>query len=348
MNSVNTPIRTGIVGYGTAGRVFHAPPIASDEAYSLDAIVTRDPERARLAQQEHPDARVLPSVDQLWELELDLVVVGTPPVTHVDLAGEALERGVAVVVDKPFVIDPDEGARLIARADELGVPLTVFQNRRWDADFLTLRRLIDDGRLGRVHRFESRFEWWKPELARSWKAESTVEQGGGILYDLGPHLLDQALQLFGPAAEVSAEVLTRRPDGVADDDVFVALTHESGTVSHLWMNGLAPRKGPRFHVVGAKAGYSKWHLDGQEDFLKGGGSVTDPEYGVEGTSSWGVLGVGHEEQRVEPERGQYPQFYTLLADALLRGGPLPVNPRDALEALQIIARIHAEHPRRVL
>lgn len=343
MTANNPSIRTGIIGFGTAGRIFHAPPIAANHEYRIDAIVTGNTERAGEASTQYPDARVVDDVEQLWSLDLDLVIVGTPPASHVRLATQALDRGIAVVVDKPFVISEAEGIKLIDHAERRNVPLTVFQNRRWDADFLTLRRLIDDGRLGQIHRFESRFERWKPEAARSAKTEVPVEEGGGVLYDFGPHLVDQAIQLFGAVSDVFSEVITRRKNGGAPDDVFVALEHESGTRSHLWMNGLVPRKAPRFHVVGSRAGYTKWGLDSQEDYIKGGGAVSDADYGLEPPQACGMLSVGETEDRITPARGQYPRFYELLADALLRGGPLPVDPRDSINVMAIIETIHADH-----
>lgn len=164
-----------------------------------------------------------------------------------------------------------------------------------------------------------------------------------MLYDFGPHLIDQAIQLFGPASVAYSEVITRGESGVAPDDAFVALEHESGTRSHLWINSRVPRNAPRFHVVGSKAGYTKWGLDSQEDYIKGGGAVTDADYGLEPPEGWGMLGIGTVEERIEPERGWYPRFYELLADARLRGGPMPVDPRDATEVMGIIERIHGDY-----
>lgn len=343
MSTISTPIRTGIIGFGTAGRIFHAPPIAANHEYRIDAIVTGNTERADQARQQYPGARIVDDVERLWSLGLDLLIIGTPPASHVWLATQALDHDIAVVVDKPFVISQAEGTALINHAEGRDVPLTVFQNRRWDADFLTLRQLIDDGKLGRIHRFESRFERWTPQVGRSRKIAVPVKEGGGVLYDFGPHLIDQAVQLFGPVSETYAEVITRRESGAAPDDVFVALEHQSGTRSHLWMNSLVPRNAPRFHVVGSKAGYTKWGLDSQEDYIKGGGTVTDADYGLEPPAGWGMLGIGAAEERIEPGRGGYPRFYELLADALLRGGPMPVDPRDATEVMGIIERIHGDN-----
>ncbi|TJY69100.1 oxidoreductase [Arthrobacter sp. CAU 1506] len=200
-------LRTAVIGYGLSGRVFHAPFLEASGDYSLDAIVTSSPERAAQAAASHPAARIVATAEELFagpEL-LDLVVVGTPPGSHYALAEAAISHGLHVVVDKPFVPVSAQGEALIAKARQAGVVLSVYQNRRWDADFLTLTKLVRSGELGRVHTFESRFERWKPEGLRAWKATADPASGGGILFDLGVHLIDQALTLFGPVATVYGE-----------------------------------------------------------------------------------------------------------------------------------------------
>lgn len=344
-------IRTAVLGYGVSGRVFHAPLLAADPRFGLAAIVTGDPERAARAAAQHPGARIVPSGDDLFalldagELELDLVVLGTPPGVHFEQACAAIERGLHVVVDKPFVPTVAAGEELLRRAEAAGVVLTVFQNRRWDADFRTLRVLVEGGALGRVRTFESRFEWWMPEGFGSWKDEATVGEAGGILHDLGAHLVDQALQLFGPVRDAHGELARHVGTGApgAEQDAFVSLLHENGVRSRLWMNGLAAQVGPRFHVLGSVAAYTKWGLDGQEPALDAGTSPTAPSYGVEPPESWGVLGQDGALVPVPAERGDYPAFYRALAACLLDGGPVPVDPADALETLRVIEEIHAHH-----
>lgn len=338
------PIRTAVIGFGTSGRVFHAPFLEADPAYTLDAIVTADPERRAEAAARHPRARVVARPEEVWALagSLDLVVIGSPSGTHAALAEAALDAGLDVVVDKPFAVTADEGRALIARAQRLGRMLTVFQNRRWDGDFQTVRTLLAEGRLGDVHRFESRFEWWKPSPPDSWKTHAAVAEGGGILYDLGTHLVDQAIQLFGSVARQHAEVARRRAGAVADDDAFLALEHTSGVVSHLWMNALAPALGPRFHVLGSRAGYTSWGLDGQEPALKDGALPSDPGFGETPSERWGVLATGDQQTPVATLRGDYGAFYRLLATARRDGGAPPVDPADAVAVLEIIERAHAE------
>lgn len=327
------PIRTGVIGFGTAGKVFHAPFIDADPNYALHAVMTRRTDEV-LAR--YPDTRVVGSADELLDEDLDLVVIGSPPDTHAELASVFLDAGVAVVVDKPFTVTSAQGRALVAKADRLGVPLTVFQNRRWDGDFLTLRQLLADGALGEVWRFESRFEWWKPDRGTSWKTTTPVSAGGGILYDLGTHVIDQAVRLFGEAVPVHHEVFSRK--GIADD-AFVVLEHESGVRSHLWMNGVAAQVGPRFRVLGSKGGFTKHGLDPQEAALRDGARPTDPSFGHEPETARGTVGVDGATHTVPTEPGRYAEFYTLLAEALLSGGPVPVDPGESLRVIELIERI---------
>jgi predicted dehydrogenase len=343
---VTAPVRTAVIGFGVSGRIFHAPFLACDEAYSLDYVVTGDPERARPVQRAHPAVTVLADPADLFARagELDLVVIGTPPQAHVHLATAALDHGLHVVVDKPFAPTSGQAAGLIEHARSAGRLLTVFQNRRWDGDFRTLRRLVEAGDLGEVRTFESRFEWWKPQGFRGWKATTSISDGGGILFDLGTHLIDQARLLFGPVEDGWADIVRRTsgPDGDADgdDDTMVVLRHTNGTRSRLYMSGLAAAPAPRFHVLGSRAGYTKWGLDPQEAALAAGGSPSDPDFGREPPANHATIGVPGDTRPVEPERGDYGQFYRLLATALAGEGELPVDPQDAVDVLQIIEWAH--------
>ncbi|MDL9979263.1 Gfo/Idh/MocA family oxidoreductase [Microbacterium sp. ASV49] len=340
--AIARPIRTAIVGFGVSGRVFHAPLLAASPDYSLDAIVTADPARTAEAGRLHPRTARVTTIDDLLRRadDFDLVVLGSPPATHAELATAAIDAGLDVVVDKPFTVTSAEGRALAARAANAGRRLTVFQNRRWDGDYLTVRRLIGDGALGDVARFESRFETFKPRPRESWKSRAGVAAGGGILYDLGAHLIDQALRLFGPVDEVYAELAIRRPGAPAEDDAFLALRHGSGPISHLWMSSMAPQPGPRFRVLGAVAGYTTWGLDGQEAALAAGISPRDPAYGVTPHDRWGLLGAEGAAAPVPTERGDYGGFYRELAAAIRDGGPVPVDPIDAVDALELIERAH--------
>jgi len=342
------PIRTAVAGFGLSGSVFHAPLLAADPAFSVAVISTSDAGRQSAAAARYPDARIVDTQADILGLagELDLLVLGTPPATHYPLAKAALEAGLDVVVDKPFAVRSAEGEELIRLAARLGRVLTVFQNRRWDGDYLTVRGLLERGVLGTVTRFESRFERWSPDVAKAWKAAATADDGGGVLFDLGTHLLDQAVQLFGPATVTHAELEARRPGEKADDDVFLALRHESGVTSHLWMNMLCAQQGPRFRLLGTGGGFTKHGVDPQEPFIVAGGSPLDPDYGVEDRDWAGLLGRDGHLDRLPTERGAYPDFYRILADKINDGGaasalPVPVDPAGPVEVLRLIEQARA-------
>jgi predicted dehydrogenase len=329
--------RVGLLGYGIAGAVFHAPLIESTPGLTLDAVVTGNPERQAQVRQSYPDAAVVERTFALWERAPDLVVVATPNRTHVPLALAALDAGVPVVVDKPFAPTAAEGRRLVERARGLGLFLTVFQNRRWDADFLTVRRLLAEGALGTVTRFESRYERWRPNLRDNWRELASADEAGGLLFDLGSHLIDQAVHLLGPVASVYGELDRRRAGSAVDDDVFVALTHASGVRSHLWANALTAQLGPRFRILGDRAGFTKYGMDVQEDALRAGDRPGSPQWGEEPPSQWGRLGVDGELREVPSNAGAYQEFYASVVASLRDGAPPPVDPMDAVAGLEIIA-----------
>ncbi|MER6088603.1 Gfo/Idh/MocA family protein [Streptomyces bluensis] len=338
------PLRVALVGYGLAGSVFHAPLIAATEGLALDTVVTRSPERREQARAEFPEIRFADSPDELWNRagELDLVVVASPNKTHVPVATAALKAGLAVVVDKPIAGTAAEARDLAALADEHGLLLSVFQNRRWDNDFLTLRALVAEGELGDVWRFESRFERWRPQLKGGWRESGDPAEIGGLLYDLGSHVVDQALVLFGPATQVYAESDVRRAGAGADDDTFIALTHASGVRSHLYVSATAAQLGPRFRVLGSKAGYVKYGLDPQEAALREGERPTaGAEWGVEPESMWGRVGAGESPltgggRPLETLPGDYPAYYRAVTAALREGAPNPVTAHEAGQALDAL------------
>lgn len=328
-----------IIGYGLSGAVFHAPLIAAEPRLRLAAVVTGSPDRARQARAEHPGVRILPDAESLFaDLSgIDLVVVAAPNRTHAELARRALSAGTAVVVDKPFAATVAEGAAVLRHAEDSGRVLTVFQNRRWDGDFRTVRQLIGNGELGRVRRFESRFERWRPVPKSGWRELGTHADAAGILYDLGSHLVDQALTLFGPPETVYCELDIRRAGVRTDDDMFLASTHSGGIRSHLWASAVAPRLGPRFRVLGDRAGYEVYGLDPQEAALRAGRRPGDgTPWGVVTPDRYGVLGAEPDTSTVATLPGDYLAFYTALAATILDGAPVPVDPRDALAGLRVL------------
>ena len=348
-----TPLRVGLIGYGTAGRFFHAPLLAATAGLRLVAIVTSDPARHDDALATYPDTRIVESAEELWSLDLDLVVVASPNKTHVPLAMGALHAGIAVVVDKPLAVTSADGRALVEQAKSRGLLLSAFQNRRWDGDFRTVEQLIQSGRLGTVQRFESRFERWRPKLKGGWRELGDRSEGSGLLYDLGSHLVDQALTLFGPAASVYAEADVRRDGAQADDDTFIALTHTSGTRSHLWASATAASLGPRFRVLGSQGAYVTYGLDGQEDELRAGRTPRDEGFGVTPPTRYGQLGAECADGAFEPYPtlpGRYADYYAAIERALRGDGPVPVDARDSIAALEVIeaARVSADEGRVVV
>jgi scyllo-inositol 2-dehydrogenase (NADP+) len=341
------PLRVGLIGYGLGGRVFHAPLIAVTPRLRLDVIVTSDPGRQAEAARDFPDARIVPTPDDLFNAAhaLDLVVIASPNRTHVPLAEHAINAGLATVVDKPFTPLAHDAWRLVDRARSRDVLLTVFHNRRWDGDFLTVRRLIADGALGEVARFESRYERWRPVPRHTWREHGEPEAAGGLLYDLGSHLIDQALVLFGPAATVYAELDRRRPGVVVDDDDFVSVTHENGVRSHFWMSNVAGSQGPRLRVLGSRASYVKAGLDVQEAALRAG-QRPGSGWGEEPPEAWGRLGTDGQGRPVPTVPGAYPAFYAGVAAALLDGAASPVAAADAATVIDVIEAARASSRQR--
>ena len=316
-------LRAGIAGYGLAGEVFHAPLVDAVDGIEVAGIVTTNAERAGRARAAFPDAAVLPSVDELWHA-IDVLVVAAPNRAHLPLALAAFERGVPVVMDKPMASSLEEAERMAAADGRL----TVFQNRRFDGDFLTLQAQIERGDLGPVTRFESRFERFRPDVGPGWRELADAAEGGGLLLDLGAHLVDQARVLFGDPLSVYAELHTRRPGAEVEDDVFVALEHEGGVRSHLWMSAVAPLHGPRFRVSGLERGFASDGLDPQEPQLAEGMRPGDSGYG----EAEGLL------------PGAYERFYEGVVAWLRDGAPPPVDPLDSLACMRVLdaARRSAE------
>lgn len=345
------PKRLALIGYGTAGAFFHAPLIAATPDLHLAAVVTGDTGRAAAVRARYPDTQVLTAAAEVWvrAADFDAVVIASPNGLHAEQALAAIAAGLAVVVDKPLAVNVDQAEHIITAATRRGVPLSVFHNRRWDADFLTLQRLIEKGELGTVRRFESRFERWRPEPKPGWKRAPDSTAGGGILFDLGSHLIDQARLLFGPVASVYAELDGGYPDSLVDDDSFLALTHASGVRTHLWMSSVAADHGPRLRALGSRAAFVKYGLDGQEARLREGATPGGSDWGEEPEARHGRLIVGAHATPITPERGDYPAFYRAFARSLSHGAPPPVAAEDALAGLEVIAAARqAARDRRVV
>jgi predicted dehydrogenase len=321
-------VRFGLVGYGLGGRVFHAPLLASASGIDFMGVVTRSADRRAELAKDHPGVPAYDSLADLAEAGAQAVAISTPMATHADLAREAIRLRLAAVVDKPFTADATTAREIATLAADEGVALSVYQNRRWDSDTRTVQKLIADGELGEVRRFESRFERWAP-------GRQPPEAGGGSLLDFGSHLVDGALFLFGPATRVYAEV---RDSGALDDDVFVALHHAGGVESHLWGSWRQAAPGPRLRVTGTTGTYIVDGIDGQEATLKAGRSPADlgDRWGAEPEQAWGRLYRGGNGEPVPSERGRWDLYYPAFAAAVQGDGPVPVDPEDAVRTMTVL------------
>jgi scyllo-inositol 2-dehydrogenase (NADP+) len=339
------PLRVAVIGYGLAGSVFHAPLVAATPGMEVAAIVTSNPERQQRAQRDFPSATIVSTAEELWQdaSHYDLVVVAAPNRNHVPLGVAAMQAGLPVVIDKPMAPSVADAEQLIAASKNTGKLLTVFQNRRWDNDLLTVRQLLNaqSHLLGPITRFESRYDRYQATpRPGAWRELGGSEEAGGLLYDLGSHLIDQALYLFGQPVQVYAEMDRRRPGAQVDDDTFVALQFAGGVRAHLWMSVVARIPGPRIRLSGLRGTYEKWGLDPQEDALRSGMRPGDSGWGLEPRERWGHLSTDvdgiHIDGAVETLPGAYERYYELLRDALLKRGPLPVDPTDVVNVLRVI------------
>ncbi len=318
-------IRVGLVGFGMAGRVFHAPLISSVEGLELTAVVERNSDNAA---QRYPGITTYRSLEaMLADSSLDLFVVATPSGTHFQVARQILEAGKNLVVDKPVAVASAEVAQLIALANAKGTLLIPFFNRRWDSDFQTIQKLLHESSLGRLVYFESRFDRWSPgSTRRPWKDDPA--QGGGQLLDLGTHIGDQALTLFGKPEAVSADV-TRERDGEGSNDSFTLRLRYAGFTVVLGANCLSIPPRPRFHLRGNKGNYWKLGVDPQEAALNKVARIEDPAWGKEPPADWGTLHVDADgamvTRPVQPIPGNYRLYYAGVRDALLGKAPAPVE-----------------------
>lgn len=322
-----------MVGYGSAGAGLHAPLIARTPGMRVAAVVTGDAARGERAVSDHPGADVLPSAERIWEEpdRYDLVVVAAPNRTHAALAEASMRAGLPVVVDKPLASSREDADRLVAISRDTGVPLAVFHNRRWDGDFLAVRELVDSGALGDVVRYEARWERWRPVVdGERWRESPARSEGGGLLWDLGSHLIDQALVLFGSPTHVYAEIATRRPGARVDDDSFVDLRFAAGPAVQLWMSLVAVEPGPRFRVTGLSGLFESHGLDPQELTLRG-----DEAPPIRARMVVEVEGR-RQERDVDPPPGDYGHFYGRVRDALRDGGPMPVTAAEGAKVVHVI------------
>jgi predicted dehydrogenase len=332
---VANPLNVGLIGFGLAGRVFHAPLIHANPDLRLTHIVQRHGDEA---EKKYPQAKLLRDADELFsEKSIDLVVVATPNTSHFELAAKALSAGKHVVVDKPFAITSADADKLIDLARKMGRVLSAFQNRRWDGDFLTVRQILDQKRLGRLAEYESRFDRFRPALKPgAWREEAIP--GSGVLFDLGSHLIDQAIVLFGRPQGIFADLRSQRDRAVAVDSFEVHLAYPALKVT-LKAGSLVCEPSPRFTLYGTQGSYLKFGLDPQEEALKQGGSPAQPNWGSEPEAAWGTLtncNGNLTREKYPTLAGCYPEYYKNIYEAITGKAELAVKPEQAREVIRLI------------
>ena len=355
MRSAHQPIRVALVGYGFGGSTFHAPFISAEPRLDLAAIVTNNQKRQATVRRRYPNATVCGNIGDLLAMidAIDLVVISTPNSTHVEIATAMLSRGRPVVVDKPVAPTAAEVRHIAAVAAKVGSSIVPFQNRRWDGDFRTVEELVGSGEIGALYNVESRYERWQPavslDVERAWKQSAAQGAGTGIFYDLGTHIIDQAVVLFGRPTAVFAQLATRRRGALVDDDTFATLIYPDGPRVHLYASAVAANPGPRFRLLGSEGAYVKFGMDPQEEALVAGHEPTEASWGIEPESAWGTLTLTSAQRRLPTRPGSYQLFYAGMAEHLIDGAPAPVDIEDAIVTAEIVdAAQRSSHSRSVV
>jgi scyllo-inositol 2-dehydrogenase (NADP+) len=338
-------VRVGLIGFGLAGQSFHAPVIRGVPGMELACIVERRGTRAR---EKYPEVRVARALEELLaDKEIQLCVIATPNDSHFELTRACLLAGRDVVVDKPFAPTLAEAEELVRLAAERGRLITVYQDRRWDGDFATVKDIVRSGRLGTVVEYECRYDRFRPEpKANAWR-ERADQPGAGVLFDLGPHVLDQALVLFGAPQSITASAFCQRETSQVDDafDVCMEYPHLGGLRAMGRARIIAFAPGPHFLIHGTKGSFVKYGMDPQEPRLRGGnypeGLDWGADWGIEDEQLWGTLSlVGEPSVKVKTERGDYRGFYANVRDAIEKKAALDVTPEQALRTMRAVMLAH--------
>jgi scyllo-inositol 2-dehydrogenase (NADP+) len=330
-------IDVGLIGFGLAGRAFHAPVIRAVPGLRLAAILQRSGSEAA---EQYPDVRIVRSVEELLSIEsIRQIVIATPNDTHYPFARQCLAAGRDVVVDKPFTTTLAEALALVQFAQQSGRLLTVYQNRRYDGDFQAIRQLVAGGALGRIVRFETNYDRFRPQVRPgAWREKSGP--GTGILFDLGPHLIDHAFVLFGLPEAITADVRNERDNAVTDDAFDIVLHYPGGMRALLRSTMLAASPRPRFVLHGTRGGFFKQSFDPQENNLRRGSIPKDTAWGAEPEEDWGVLtlydGEKPSQRRIPSGTGDYRDFYVNVRDAILGKATLAVTPQHALDVMRML------------
>lgn len=337
-----TPIKTALIGFGISGQSFQAPILQALGEYELTSVVSSNPEKVHA---QLPSAVVYPSIDELLAKgDEELVVIATPNELHGPFAEKALRAGKHVVVEKPFTVDSAEGKQIAALAEEQGKKMSVYHSRRFDGDFLTIQKLISEGHLGEVHTLFSSYNRYRPVVKDRWREQGIP--GAGILYDLGSHLVDQALALFGAPDSVTATLRNQRPGAQAVDHFHICLGYDQRDVI-LHGNNLSTTEGPRFQVYGSEGAFIKYGMDKQEDLLRELKGPGCEGWGEDPEIAWGVYtDASGKSVTVPTERGCYERFYLEMASAIRGAGEVPVMPQEAITTIKIIEAAYASNAAR--
>lgn len=341
-----TQIQVGLIGYGVAGRVFHAPLINAVPELKLTKVVERHSEASR---QHYPWVEVVKDVDALFhDPAIDLVVIATPNPSHFELAQQALSAGKHVVVDKPITTTSTQAQQLTELAQRTQRILSVYHNRRWDGDFQTVKQVIEQGVLGQLVEYEAHYDRFRNTLKPgAWR--ETPELGSGILFDMGSHLIDQVQVLFGLPQAITADVRSQREGAKADDYFEIGLDY--GNLKVILRAGMLVReRGPHFILHGTEGSFVKYGMDTQEEALRRGLTPSDPDWGLEPQTQWGTLntqiGSLHFDGQVETMRGCYQAFYENVYQAIAQGAELAVKPQEARNTIRMIELALESHRER--
>lgn len=332
-------IKIGMLSYGMSGIVFHAPLLHVNPKFAMTHVMQRTSDSAR---ERYPYTKIVRTAGEIiGDPSIDVVLVNTPDHTHYEYTRQSLQAGKHVVVEKPFVLDDREGEELISLAEKKGLVLTVYQSRRWEGDFLTIRRIADQKLLGRLVEYQAHFDRFRNFIRDSWKEKP--ENNTGILFNLGSHLIDQALQLFGMPEAVFADIRKQRTGSLVDDLFDLNLFYPDVKVT-LKGSYLVREAGPRFILNGTEGSFVSMHTDPQEAALIEGRYPDEPGWGTQPEDKWGVLNTSigglHVRGRVETLAGCYQEFYNGLYESIVNGKKPVVDPRDSLKGIHIIRSAH--------
>lgn len=346
---MTTSIKTAIASYGMSGQVFHGPSLKVNKGFVVCQILERS---KNISKKILPDAAIVRSYNELLKnKEIELIIVNTPDSLHYNMAKQAIEAGKHVVVEKPVALKSKEAEELVQLAQEKGVLLTVYQNRRWDGDFRTVQKVMETGKTGRLIEFESHFDRYRTFIApNTWKEEG--DQYSGVLYNLGSHMVDQAYVLFGKPKAVTAHLKIVRNGGVVNDYYDIRLEYD-GFAALLKCSYLVKDPGPRYTIHGEYGTFYKWGLDPQEELLKAGNLPVGEDWGTEPSSEWGKLFYEEDgediEELIETLPGDYNIFYNNVFDAIRNGAELFVKPEETVEVLKILeACLQSNHEKRTI